>query len=621
VCSQFWLLVYALVVAALSAGAFVFFTQRYGVTEERDRAFFLSIILASEISYWLSKWCRGQRPLDGRSGYSLLWVERACLLLVVLCGSSAFLITSPDPKIGVACFLALSLLQWVFHRLSRLRLMEILEVPAALMVVGCSFWLMVLASYKDVHHWSYFLGPVYTVLDGGHLLWDVPSQYGFLNIFSVVTLSRVSGLNPEITMCHLLVLLEALGFCLTCYLFRFRLGLSTLVSASVAATFHFCLPGWIEMYSGPAYIPSSSAFRFFPSIAALLSFAKVVHHPSRAWLIFSGVLIAISSLWSAESCLYAGAPILTFLFFDFFRKPRLAFFVSPAIQVCVGAGVLAGGGIGLYALSLPHGIDLHAFYEYAEAYATFSGTLPMEADLWTGLFVFLLSISYLTARLSFKEGGNHAAHGPMIFVYVVCIATYFVARSNYRNVHNIIPWALTALATIVAAPESVIRHIQKTLVLTLGALSMGFFIAYYSQGHNPNRITDRYKGLHVYVPLEFETLTPGVAQAAREAVGSSAFTVINDRALFAQTPELGSYGHALPISPLMHFFLLGDARCRLYTQRMVERVPRSYVLCQDRICPGIPYVFEKMKDLVEVKPVPFPFGKSLGWEIVEITKR
>lgn len=339
---QCWFLIYGIVIAGLSVGSFIFFTQRYGATEERDRAFFISIIVASELSYWLSKWCRGRRVV----GAQLSWLERGCLLLVTWCGSAAFLTTSPDPKLGIACFVALSLLQWVFVRLARLKVMEILEVPAALMVVGCSFWLMVLASYKDVHHWSYFLGPVYTVLDGGHLLWDVPSQYGFLNIFSVVTLSRVSGFNPEITMCHLLVLLEALGFCLTCYLFRFRLGLSTLVSASVAATFHFCLPGWIEMYSGPAYIPSSSAFRFLPSIAALLSFAKVVHHPSRAWLIFSGVLIAISSLWSAESCLYTGAPILTFLFFDFVRKPRLAFFVSPAIQVCVGAGVLAGGFLG-----------------------------------------------------------------------------------------------------------------------------------------------------------------------------------------------------------------------------------------------------------------------------------
>jgi hypothetical protein len=338
-------------------------------------------------------------------------------------------------------------------------------------------------------------------------------------------------------------------------------------------------------------------------------------------IILSGALIAVASLWSAESCLYTGAPILAFLFFDFVLKPRLAFLVSAPVRICLCAAAMAGAFLWIYSLTLPHGIDFHAFYEYAEAYATFSGTLPMEADLWTGLFAYLISLAYLVGRLRLKQGGDRAAYGPMICVYVICIATYFVARSNYRNVHNILPWALTALAAVAGAPTSALRSMVKTSVLTLGSVSLGFFVAYYSVGHNSNRITDRYKGLRIYVPLEFEPMTPGVAQAAREAVGSTDFTVINDRALFAQSPELGSYGHALPISPLMHFFLLGDTRCRVYAQRMVDRVPRSYVLCQDRICPGIPYTFEKMKDILEVRPVPFPFGRNLGWEIVEITKR
>ena len=623
-CSTSRILLFTLCVAVMAAASFHYATKTFGITEERDQIFFLSILIVSEISFWLSagfcRLCAGTQKGNDNSIRRSFYEGWIFPILAAVFGCVAFLVASPDPKVGVLSLAAVFALQGVLGRLSQFKFIEVLEIPAALGAVCFAFWLMVLASYKDVHHWSYYLGPVYTVLQGGHLLWDVPSQYGFLNILSIATLSRVSGLSAELAMSHLLVIIEAFALGLTFYFFRFRLGISTFVSAMLAATFHLCLPGWIEMYSGPAYVPSCSALRFFPSMAALLCFQKSVQQPSRAWVLFSGALIAVASMWSAESCLYTGAPILAFLFFDFARRPRLAFFVSPAIQVCLGAAALVGVFLGGYALTLPQGIDLYAFYEYAKAYSTFSGTLPIEADVWTGLFVFVLAISFFIARLRFKEGVDHAAYGPMIFVYVLCIATYFVARSNYRNVHNIIPWALTALAAIVAAPESMIRHIQKTLVLTLGGLTMGFFIAYYPQGHNSNRLTDRYKGLHVYVPIEFEQLTPGVAQAAREAVGSSAFTVINDRALFAQAPELGSYGHALPISPLMHFFLLGDERCRVYTQRMIERVPRSYVLCQDRICPGIPYVFEKMKDIVEVKPVPFPLGKSLGWEIVEITK-
>ena len=619
--SQCWPLVYFISVAALSVSSFVFFTRHYGAGEERDRAFFLSLIVASELSYWVSKVCRWPREGDAQGSPSLFSLERIGLLLAVFCGSSAFLVTSPDLKMGVACFLALSLAQFVFGQGRWRSLKEMIEVPAALAVAGCAFWLMVLSSYKDVHHWSFFLGPVYTVLDGGHLLWDAPSQYGFMNILSIVTLSRLTGQNPEIAMCHLLVLFEVVSLIVTFYFFRFRLGLSTLVSATVAATFQFCLPGWIETYSGPAYIPSSSAFRFLPSLVALLSFDRAVRSPTPIGVFLSAALIAIAALWSPESCVYTGAPLCAFLFFDFVRKPRLAFFTSRPVRVCLLVVILVAVFFGCYALTLPHGIDFYAFYEYAEAYATFSGTLPMEEDLWTLLFALLISTAYLIARLRFVGGGESAAQGYMAFVYVLCIATYFVARSNYRNVHNIIPWALTALALVYAGLHSRLRQIQRTFVLVLGALSLGFFIAYYPQGQNSSKINDRSKGSRIYVPLEFDQLPPGIAQAARETVGSPLFTVLHDRALFAQAPELGSGGHALPISPLPHFAVLRPARLRVYAERMIERVPRSYVLCQDRVCPGVPYVFENMKDIMEVKTFPFPQGKTWGWEILEITKR
>ncbi len=624
-CSQGQILVYTICVAAMAAMSFYYSTQKFGNGEERDRAFFISLLVVSEISFWLSVgFCRvfrGSTESAGDRWWSDVCGKWVFPLISAVCGCVAFLVSNPDPKVGILALVGILSLQAVLARLSRFKPIEVIEVPAALVVVGYAFWLMVLASYKDTHHWSFFLGPVYTVLEGGHLLWDAPSQYGFLNIFSVATLSRITGLEPELAMCHLLVFLEALAVIVTFSFFRFRLKLSTFVSAALASTFHLCLPGWIEMYSGPAYVPSSSAFRFFPSIAALLAFDKAVRCPTGVWFLISGTLIMIAALWSPESCLYIGAPIGAYMFLTLARKPRLSFFVSPPVKICIVAAGLIGTFLAGYSLTLPHGIDFYAFYEYAEAYATFSGTLPIEADLWTALFAFLISISYLIARSRWREGGEHSAQGAMILVYVMCISTYFVARSNYRNVHNVIPWALTALAAVNLPSLISIRNLQKLVVLTVGALTLGFFIAYYHIGNNPNRITDRWMAYRMYIPLQFDPMPPGVAKAAREAVDSSAFTVIHDRALFAQSAELGSKGHALPISPLLHFALLREDRLRVYAQRMVDRVPRSYVLCQDRICPGVPYTFEKMKDILEIKPVPFPEGKKLGWDLLEVTKR
>ena len=92
-------------------------------------------------------------------------------------------------------------------------------MPAAAGVFAYIFWLMGLTSFKDVHHWAFSLGPLCTDLDGGHLLWDLTSQCGFLNFFSVVSPSRITGLDPALTIYYLLVLFAAVGGCITFYFF------------------------------------------------------------------------------------------------------------------------------------------------------------------------------------------------------------------------------------------------------------------------------------------------------------------------------------------------------------------------------------------------------------------
>ena len=75
--------------------------------------------------------------------------------------------------------------------------------------------------------------------------------------------------------------------------------------------------------------------------------------------------------------------------------------------------------------------------------------------------------------MRFREGDIASAHGPLFFAYVMCVAAYFVIRSNYRNVHNIIPWAMTALATITAVSDVRIRSLQKVVVTYLGCFPNG----------------------------------------------------------------------------------------------------------------------------------------------------
>jgi len=457
------------------------------------------------------------------------------------------------------------------------------------------------------------------VFGGGHLLWDVPSQYGFLNVLTIATVARLFQLDVTTSMSFFVISLELIAVAVTFCLFRFRIGLSTLTSAVCVTALHLCLPSWIEHYAGPAFTPSTSAFRFAPALVALITFDRSMRGPTAWKIVASAVCVAISSLWSPESCLYTTAPLGVYGFLSLLRRPCLAFFTGPFVRVCLLAGALVVGFLLCYAQALPQGVDPVSFYEYATTYSTTFGLIPIALDSWTGLFVFTLAVGYFVARKSWSEGGSHSTHGVLFFTYIFCIATYFVARSSYRNVHNLIPWMLTALAAVVVDRSSVAAKARLLLTVAVGALSLGLFISLYN-GENQTRLIEREARKARYVPPKYDQVPPRVVQAARETTHSSQFTFVHDLAVIYDPSDVaGVGGNTLPITPVGLFGVLPVERQRVYLARMLEKASRSYVLCIDRVCPVVPYTLQNMKDLVNVIEVPFPNGE--GWKLLEISKK
>lgn len=616
-------LVYSLLIGLLAFGSFQFLTSRYPDQEVRDRLFFICLPICSEVSFWVARYLTSRVSICGagvnESFFSRSGLEGCLSIIPVVAGSAAFLVDSPAPSIGLLVLAAMLSYHFARSKISLLRFAEIIEVPLSIALFCYAFTMLVLVSDKDPHHWAFYLGPAYAVFGGGHLLWDVPSQYGFLNVLSIATVARLFHIDVTTSMSFFVISLELIGIAVTFCLFRFRVGLSTLSSALCVTALQHCLPSWIEHYAGPAFTPSTSALRFAPALVALITFDRSMKRPTTWNIVTSAVCVAISTLWSPESCLYTAAPLLVFGLLSLARKPCLAFFTGPFVRVSVLVGALVGGFLLCYARALPQGVDPVSFYEYATTYSTSFGLIPITLDWWTGLFVFTLGVSYFVARKSWSEGGSHSPHGALFFTYIFCIATYFVARSSYRNVHNLIPWMVTALAAVVVDRSGVAARARLLFTLVVGALSLGLFISLYN-GENQTRILEREARKARYIPPHFDQVPPQVVEAAREVTHSSQFTFVHDLAvIYNPSDVMGIGGNTLPISPVGLFGVLPVERQRVYIARMLERASRSYVLCIERVCPVVPYTLQNMKDLVNVVEVPFPNGE--GWKLLEISKR
>ena len=156
-------------------------------------------------------------------------------------------------------------------------------------------------------HVGYYSEVIKTLNSGGTLLWDTPSQYGFLNILFLSIFPFEDSRQSVYLGQSILMFLTVSA---VIYLF-YNLMKSTrffLISSSFfLLMFFFADPELI----GPRPYPSSSALRFAPSILYLVVLLKILlgnkkHNFSYQRLyfpIFAGIYIG--ALWSAEALLYA----------------------------------------------------------------------------------------------------------------------------------------------------------------------------------------------------------------------------------------------------------------------------------------------------------------------------
>jgi hypothetical protein len=309
----------------------------------------------------------------------------------------------------------------------------------------------------EIHHWSFFTGPAEMVRQGGQLLWDVPSQYGFL-------LTLVLSWLPTKTVWQSLFILNALfNFLIALaifYLFRtLRTGFLNLCFAlGVTLAAGFFRSGLAPyFFESPSHLPNIGGLRFFwPfALSAILfwEYHRNAAVQSYRLIFWAGCVVwLIATLWSVESAVYSSVTWLPPFALLVWRrtaalpgaaeisfKTRLRalmrwLLLPPALLL---ASVLT---ITLcYFLRLGHGPDWRSFIEYAQAYGGGFATIPIDANgaVWVLVIVFC---AFATTFAYFLREGLGQPALPLLLgagggMWAMC--SYFVSRSHPNNVHNL----------------------------------------------------------------------------------------------------------------------------------------------------------------------------------------
>lgn len=370
-------------------------------------------------------WC----PLDRWLGSSLytLSVSTACLLLVC---SNVFARERPDRR------------QWDAVAL-------IANLDGLLLFALLSLRIDGLFDEFRFHHWGVFVGPAELVRQGSWLLWDVPSQYGFLSILTVALFPGRTVWEAFFAFNALLLFSSAL---LVFFVLRAPrhgcLNFPFALTCTIAAV--FLLSGSPDHIRGAQLAPSLGPFRF-GWVYVLLAFLYLHHRLGREYeprLLIAGCMVwVIGTFWSAESATYCAAVWLPAYVLIVVRR-------STGVLSAGGAGrpgfvtalrwfllppsllMAAVGGVAVfYNARLGHGPDWRAFPEYALGFMAGEMVTPIDAH---GAVLYLLLVFCLQSTVIvyfLRQSIFHPALPVAVGAWAALWSTtsYFVARSQDSN--------------------------------------------------------------------------------------------------------------------------------------------------------------------------------------------
>jgi hypothetical protein len=361
--------------------------------------------------------------------------------------------------------------------LSRLRVLTPEHIIAVFVLAIVSFRSDYLFQVSAFHHWGVFVGPAEMVQQGGWLLWDVPSQYGFLSILTLAFFPAQNGWQSFYIVNSVLLLLSASFLFFLLRLLRPGFA-NYLFALSISLAGVLLLPGWHPQLIGPQGTPSIGAFRFiwcYLLLGILLWLSKAQTEELRNRILNLGCVVwLLSVFWSAEIAIYCSIIWLPAYIFLVVHKAYLekrelkAALRSSLLKLLLPIALLIGFVVVVtvyYVIRLGSAPDWPAYFEYAFSFSGGFMTEPIDPNgpVWV-IFIVFCAISTVLAYF-LRNKLSHPIVGLLIGAWGALWATtsYFLPRSFPVFAVNLSPIYCTVIAIVLY----VLARYQKAEVWTI----------------------------------------------------------------------------------------------------------------------------------------------------------
>lgn len=456
--------------------------------------------------------------------------------------------------------------------------------------------------YKITEHHEFYAGAAALARQGGWLLWDVPSQYGFLNILLLAVLPFKSP--------HFSLYVAASALQLICALIMYGMlrrlrpdAFGAAAALLLTVTMAFMVPGGAPEHTGLNTYPSTGGMRFlFCYLLLAWSYWNIAAEnggggarDARFWA--GSCLWAAGCFWSSESAIYSTSiwlPQSLWLAWETAKRPNgveadgllrrtsLIFALSLSPLFILFAAVNA-----IYLIGLGHLPDWYAFIEYAMVYQRGFGGLPIDprGGVWGLLLVFTAISVCAAAAFGDRLKEWPALIGIMGLVWTT--SSYFVSRSAENNILNLAPLHFTCVVAALAAFKESPAHgrILRTVLIPLTAVLL---IATWGNPNLPRFFRETFRMDHgARMNALLFKAEGSLADILKEAGYREGDPLVVADVMLPPHPagDTGPSLFWLPMAPAAEFMLLPPERQRIYLSRFAGRLRRGGWLAVPHVIP------------------------------------
>ena len=440
------------------------------------------------------------------------------------------------------------------------------------------------SALKDPFHYSWFLGPINSLNTSNELLKDVVSQYGYLNLLLVQKLSVLLSINSNLIFILTIIIFFFIFFFLFLHEIKkiihypvpfLVLFLSLLIFANLG---HYG-------FSGAMYVPSSSVYRFLPSIITIYFFNKSLNDKSVIKFNFIIFLLSflISILWSFESLFFVTFTLISFLIFHIFfiflendsllikfknlffnRKIFISFFSLSFLLILI-----------------LHNKNLLFFYESALNLSASGLPKEINNNKITLLFIFVLLLSYLILRDSLSlDNKKDFLSNTLWFSLLISFTSYFLIRSVDSNIFNLLPFFIFFIVLLKTSSNylNIFKLYSLKLIITFTIISSFYSIYFYKDIFYKNLLAKEFIKLPIYLSKNYLP-NKSILKIIKE-YDNIPLTLITGKTTHELNNNLPSFGFGLPIIPLEGFNILNTKRKEYLMNSYFNKNDQHFLLCK-----------------------------------------